>query len=290
MKTDITIWSEGVRLSGNMFKPDDLDAGERRPALLLCHGWGGPKEHLNNTYAQTFVAAGFIVMTFDYRGWFTSDARLVSTQAQPEPDENGEMTVKVRAIRDVVDPLDQIQDIKACLDYLSTEESVDADRLGIWGTSFGGGHVIMMAAIDPRIKCMVSQVGPARLVDLDVDAAATAMLRQRASDKAHGIDALVPPFEGAHESLVGLPDMAKFMQYDPLGQAHRITAPSLFLDQAGEELMDPDASYPRVLEAMNVNVDTAHHRFPGKHYDIYDKNYQEGAAMAQDWFVKYLKP
>ena len=106
MKSDITIWSEGVRVAGNLHKPADLELGERRAVILLCHGWGGTKEHLNQTYAPFFAKAGFLVMTFDYRGWFESDARLVSIDEQPAPDANGELSVRVRAIRDVVDPLD----------------------------------------------------------------------------------------------------------------------------------------------------------------------------------------
>lgn len=289
MKTDITIWSEGVRLSGTMFKPDSLRAGEKRPALLLCHGWGGPMEHLNNTYAPYFCAAGFIVMTFDYRGWFTSDARLVSTDEQPAPNDNGEMTLRVRAIRDVVDPFDQLQDITACLDYLCGEDGVDPDRIGIWGSSYGGGHVVMVAGIDPRVKCMVSQVGAVGGA-LDDAAPEGTDFQQRATDKARGVSPIMPITDDAHESLVGHPDWAKMFRYNPIRHAHEISAPSLFIDQAGEELFDRAEQYPRVLEAMNDDVPSAHHTFEGPHYDVYDKNYQEGAAMARDWFSKYLKP
>lgn len=289
MKTDITIWSEGVRLSGNMFKPDDLAADEKRPAILMCHGWGGPKEHLNNTYAPFFCAAGFIVMTFDYRGWFTSDARLVSIDPQGDPVEGGELSIKTRTIRDVVDPFDQIMDITACLDYLTGEEGVDADRIGIWGSSYGGGHVVMAAASDTRIKCMVSQVGAVGGSALEEAAPEAENFQQRATDKARGIDPIMPPVEGAHESLVGHPDWAKMQNYNPIRIAHEITAPSLFIDQAGEELFDRTQQYPLVLKAMNAKVPTAHHTFEGTHYDVYDKNYKEGAAMARDWFAKHLK-
>lgn len=289
MKTDITIWSEGVRLAGNLFKPDDLATDERRPAILLCHGWGGPKEHLNNTYAPFLCEAGFIVMTFDYRGWFESDARLVSMDAQLKPDENGEMTVRVKAIRDVVDPFDQIQDITACLDFLTGETSVDTDHIGIWGSSYGGGHVVMVAGTDPRVKCMVSQVGAVGGAALDTSATGDDPLEQRSVQKARGNDPIMPPAEGAHESLVGHPDWAKMTRYNPILQAHRITAPSLFIDQEGEELMDRAEQYPRVLEAMDPQVPTSYHTFPGPHYDVYDKNYKESAVMARDWFEKYLK-
>ena len=43
----ITIWSDGVRLAGDLWLPDGLEKGEKRPAMLLAHGWGGTKAHLN---------------------------------------------------------------------------------------------------------------------------------------------------------------------------------------------------------------------------------------------------
>ncbi len=53
----MTLWSEGSRLAAEVFKP--LEAGGARPAILLCHGWGGLKEHLAESYPKPFAAAGF---------------------------------------------------------------------------------------------------------------------------------------------------------------------------------------------------------------------------------------
>lgn len=78
MKKEVTIWREGTRMAGDLFVPDDLHEGEKRPAILLCHGWAGPKSHLGATYAPYFCKGGFVCLTFDYRGWFESDARAVA--------------------------------------------------------------------------------------------------------------------------------------------------------------------------------------------------------------------
>ena len=56
--TPITIWSDGVRLAGDLWKPDGLAADERRPAVLMVHGWGGTKSHLNQAYAPRFADMG----------------------------------------------------------------------------------------------------------------------------------------------------------------------------------------------------------------------------------------
>jgi uncharacterized protein len=281
MKNAVTIWSEGARISGDLWVPDDTKEGQRRPTILLCHGWGGPKEHLNNTYAPFFMAAGFICLTFDYRGWFTSDARLVCEDPQPESDEDGFMSLKVRAVREVVDPFDQYQDIISCLDFLQGEETVDTDRIGIWGSSYGWGHAIYVAGSDTRVRCMVAQVGGPFLGDQFND-----MADVRAMEKARGVYGALPPSVDAHETLAGKPDYARMSRYR--ADVDNINIPSLLIDQADEELFDRATQLPVLYDLLKDKVPTAYHTFPGKHYDIYEKNYQQGSKLARDWFQAHL--
>jgi dienelactone hydrolase len=155
----VEIWSDGTRLAGNLFYPKDRKEGEKLPAIVLCHGWGGTKEHLNRAYAPQFAEEGYFVLSFDYRGWGESDSRLVVASKMPAPDENGEVTVTAQAIRELVDPFDQQDDIDAAISFIEGEPGVDRNRIGLWGTSFGGGHVVWRAAHDDRVKCITAQVG-----------------------------------------------------------------------------------------------------------------------------------
>ena len=180
----IHIWSDGTRMAGDLWLPAGFGEGHDKPAILLTHGWGGTRDHLNNTYAPKFAEAGFVVLTFDYRGWADSHSRLVIIGEQPEPDVNGEVTVRARAIREVVDPKDQLRDITSALDYLSGEPGIDPDRIGIWGTSYSGGHVIHVGARDDRVAAIVSQVGYQGVGGWSPEARRHA--RQRAIDKARG--------------------------------------------------------------------------------------------------------
>ena len=148
--TPVAIWSQGTRIAAQVWRvkgarPDDTT---KRPAILLAHGWGGLRKHLDITYAPKFAAAGFVVLSFDYRGWGESEGRLVAVDELPEPDESGHVTVKTRVIREVVDPWDQLEDLRAALAVLKSEPDVDPKRIGIWGTSYGGGHAVTLAATE----------------------------------------------------------------------------------------------------------------------------------------------
>ena len=80
----VDIWSDGTRLSGDLSYLKGLQSGDKQPAVILCHGWGGLRSHLNQAYAPEFAKAGYVVLTFDYRGWGDSDSRMVIKEKMPE--------------------------------------------------------------------------------------------------------------------------------------------------------------------------------------------------------------
>jgi hypothetical protein len=55
-------------------------------------------------------------------------------------------------------PGSQIADYRHMISFAETRPEIDADRIGIWGTSYAGGHVLVVGATDPRVKCVVSQL------------------------------------------------------------------------------------------------------------------------------------
>jgi len=132
----VDFYSEGTRLAGDLFLPDDLAPGEKRAGILLCHGYTGVRNLYLPDTARALNKAGYVVLTFDYKGWGDSDGP------------------KAR-----LSPYGRVIDSQAALTFLGAQPMVDADRLGIYGTSYGGATVVWMAAVDPRVKCVVSVVG-----------------------------------------------------------------------------------------------------------------------------------
>ena len=98
-RTSVNFWSDGTRLAGDVFKPKDMSDGDTLPAIVLCHGWGGTKAHLNRQIAPGFAAAGYVVLAFDYRGWGESNSRLILKGKMPKPDDDGNITVTVTAVQ-----------------------------------------------------------------------------------------------------------------------------------------------------------------------------------------------
>jgi len=281
----IDIWSDGTRMSGDLWLPDGFSKDMPRPAILMTHGWGGTREHLNDAYAGKFSEAGFVVLTFDYRGWADSDSRLVILGKQPDISKDGEVTVHARAIREVVDPFDQVRDITSALDFLSGESGVDVNRIGLWGTSYSGGHVIFVGAQDPRIAAIVSQVG---YQGVGLTRERRLFARQRAIDKARGKIDPIPQGIDAFPNLRGTPDLAKMVDYRPIDWAGRIRVPTLIIDVEDEELFDRTKNGRAAFELISKNTQADYRLFPGKHYDIYYKHSSATTVLAIEWFEAYL--
>jgi len=135
-REDVAFYSEGCRLSGHLYLPDDRKEGERRPAVVLAHGFTGVKELSLPEYAARFAAEGWVALTFDYRGFGTSEGQRGRLLA-----------------------LEQVEDIRNAVTYVRTRSEVDPDRIGLWGTSYGCGLVVYAAALDERVKAVVAQIG-----------------------------------------------------------------------------------------------------------------------------------
>lgn len=124
---------DGVILRGWLYKPE---GGGQRPAITMAHGFAAVKEHGLDNFARAFAAAGFVVLVHDHRNFGASDGTP----------------------RNDIDPWRQIADWRRAITFLEMQPEVDPTRIGIWGTSFAGGHAIVLGATDRRIRCVVSQV------------------------------------------------------------------------------------------------------------------------------------
>lgn len=135
MQKNVEFYSEGSLLKGILTLPGDFTEEKQYPALILCHGFAGFKEMLLPPFAQRFSESGFVVLTFDYRGFGESEG------------DRGKLS-----------PREQIVDIRNALTYLCSLNYVDSNRVGLWGTSYGGANTIVTSSMDKRVKCLAVQL------------------------------------------------------------------------------------------------------------------------------------
>ncbi|WP_232679909.1 alpha/beta hydrolase [Nocardioides sp. R-C-SC26] len=134
-RADITFGSGDTFCAGWHYTPDGADADDLRPIVVMAHGLGGVKEERLDAFAERFTAAGYACLVFDYRNFGASGGRP----------------------RQVLDIQSQLADWRAAVSYARSLRGADPDRVVVWGTSFGGGHVIVTAADDHRVVAAISQ-------------------------------------------------------------------------------------------------------------------------------------
>lgn len=163
-KRTVNIWSDGTRMAAHLYLPQNRKPDDKLPAIVLCAGTGGTKENTGGRLGPILAQHGYIALAFDYRGWGGSDSRLMSVEPQPKPEAQPnpggqhEMTIKVKALRGQMSYAEQTEDIRAAISFIVGEPGVDAARIGLWGTSYGGGLVTWVAGNDLRVKCLAAQV------------------------------------------------------------------------------------------------------------------------------------
>jgi uncharacterized protein len=133
----IKIPSKGEELDAWVYPAAGVQEGQKAPAILMAHGLGGIKLMRLDAFSEKFSQAGFVTIAFDYRFFGDSSG---------EP-------------RGLIDITKQQEDWDSAFDYVRTQMlEVDPDRIGLFGTSFSGGHVIQQAAKHGnQVKATVSQ-------------------------------------------------------------------------------------------------------------------------------------
>jgi dipeptidyl aminopeptidase/acylaminoacyl peptidase len=294
LRKQVIIWSDGTRMAGDVYVPKGLKPRERLPAIVFAHGTGGVKKMAwSIRLAVAFARRGYVFLNFDYRGWGESESKLMMLEEMPPPDANSEVTVKARAIRWQMDFGDQITDIRNAIAFVSGEPNVDYHRVGVFGTSYGGGLATWIAAEDPRVKCAVAQVpGMGGQRTHGTYRHAYTLMAQQARGEAEPI-----PFKSGAPggTMASYSHMrynpAKNIVYDVFQAAEKLTVPIYIIDAGKEELMDITQQGGRVAEILKRNgTPHKYEVIEGMgHYGIYGK-YQEQITKAElDWFDKHLK-
>jgi fermentation-respiration switch protein FrsA (DUF1100 family) len=283
----------GVTLGGWLYLPDGSGP---HAAITMAHGYAGVKEHGLERFAQAFADDGFIVLVHDHRGFGSSGG-------EPRQD---------------VDPWRQVADWRRAITFLESRPEVDPGRIGLWGTSYAGGHAIVLGATDRRLRAVVAQVptisgfeqglrrvppdGVAALEEafsederaqaggeapryqavVDANPAAPASYRSR-----EAIDFYLQPLpHGAWENKVTMRSTRAARMYEPGIWAGRVSpTPLLMVVALNDTITVTDlalTAYERALEPKRLQL------IDGGHFDAYLTSFAEASEAALGWFREHL--
>ena len=297
-RRDIEFDAEGVTLRGWFYPADG--PGASAATVVLAHGFSAVKEMYLDDVAAVFAAAGLNALVFDNRNFGASDG---------EP-------------RQEIDPWAQVRDYRHAITYATTLAEVDSNRIGIWGSSYSGGHVLVVAAVDRRVKAVVSQVpmisghdNVRALVRADFIAGFREMFDADRLARFQGQPpAMVPVVAEDPLAPSALPtadswqwftetgqsrapswknectlrSVEMFTEYEPITYLPYISpTPLLMLPAIGDHLTPSElaiAAFDTAHEPKKLQI------LPGGHFDAYVKGASVSQGAARDWFVQHLAP
>lgn len=289
-RSDVTFQSAGTRCAAWLYRPAE-DGGGPTPCVVLGHGFSAVRDQRLDAYAERFAAAGLTALVFDYRHFGDSEG---------EP-------------RQLLDIGRQLDDWRAAIAYARTLDGVDPARIAIWGSSFGGGHVMTLAARDPSLAAAVAQVtfadglmtlssmGIGQMLSLTLEALRdqVAALRGRpphmiaavgppgstsvmnTPDAEPGMRALAPP-DSTWRNEVAARIALHTASYRPGRSAGKIRCPILFCIGDDDVVTPPKLALKAAERAPRAEVK----RYPIGHFDIYVGEWFERAVADQTDFLE----
>jgi uncharacterized protein len=297
-RRDIEFNSEGVILRGWFYAAEGVAVAA--PTIVLAHGFSAVKEMYLDRYAEVFAANGMNALVFDNRNFGDSDGTP----------------------RQEIDPWAQVRDYRTAITYAITLPETDRNRIGVWGSSYSGGHVLVVAAIDRRVKAVVSQVplisgyhNVRALVRSDfIDIFREQFDADRLSRFQGNPPAMVPVVaeDPMAPSALPTPDSWQWFtetaalrapnwrnevtlrtvealgEYNPVDYIDQISPTPLLLLPAHNDVLTPTrfaiAAYERALQPKKLEI------LPGGHFDAYVKGFEASSQPAVDWFRTHLAP
>ncbi|EKS6740658.1 alpha/beta fold hydrolase [Enterobacter ludwigii] len=267
------------------------DRSEKKPVVILCHGFCGIQDILLPLYAEAFVQAGYAAITFDYRGFGKSGG------------ERGRLS-----------PSLQIEDICTVIDWAENYPDIDGQRIALWGTSLGACHVFAATVERPQVKCLLSQMGFAdgeiivtrKMNDTQKDVFIATLEKMVEKREQHGKEMFVTITKvlGDEESIaffeankykypqmdIKIPFLTVYetLRYKPYLNAEKVCCPTLVVI-AGEDTVNDPKQGIALFESVKSQEKSLYIEQGAKHYDLYNGEHFNNVIKQQiSWLIKYM--
>ncbi|GAA4283664.1 alpha/beta hydrolase [Brevibacterium daeguense] len=295
-RRDIEFTSEGTTLRGWFYPADN--ANGKLPTVVMAHGFSAVKEMYLDRYAEHFAANGLNVLVHDNKSFGDSDGLP----------------------RQEIDPWLQVRGYRDAITYACTMEETDPSRIGVWGSSFSGGHAIVLGAIDSRVKAVVSQVplingyeNLRALVRPDFIDGLRASFDEDRLNRFRGEEPVMVPVvdeDPLASSALPTPDSYEWFtktgetrapnwrnevtqrsleylsEYIPESFIDKVSPTPLLLMPAENDVLAPTrfaiAAYEKAFEPKKMII------LPGGHFDAYVDAFELSSGEALAWFQNQL--
>lgn len=284
MRQEIRFPGDVAELAAWLYLPEGPGP---HPAVVMAHGFSAVKEMGLDAYARVFCEAGLAVIVHDHPNFGASGG---------EP-------------RLHADPWLQTRGYRHAITYAQTRAEIDPARIGVWGTSFSGGHALVVAAIDRRVKCVVATVpvvsGKA-IFDHAVPPSEMAAQLEKfyaerraiaggaaptyvpvAREGTETYDWIIPASEGTTwENRQTVLSQEGLFEYEPRGFIRRISPTPLLMIVGSHDFRAVTTAqlqaYEEALEPKKLLL------IESGHYDTYGRRFKEASESSRDWFVEHL--
>jgi dienelactone hydrolase len=270
-RTDIAFEAEGgVTLRGWLYVP--TGGTGPYPAITMAHGYAGVKEHGLERFAEKFASNGFVVLLHDHRNFGASDGT-------PRQD---------------IDPWRQVADWRRAISFLEHQDDVDAKRIGLWGTSYSGGHALVLGATERRLRAVVAQV-------------------PTISGFEQGLRRIPPDAVAAIEDAFAADERAQARGAPPRRQTIVSADPAIPASYRAKDAIEfylqpvPDGAWENSVTVRSTRAARMYEpgtwiarvsptpllmivlvTIPGGHFDPYITRFDQSSAAALDWFKEHL--
>ncbi len=297
MRKDIEFQTgDGVTLRGWHYVPDGVTGPV--PTVVMSHGFSAVKEMYLDKYAEAFAAVSIGSIVYDNRNFGASEGLP----------------------RQEIDPWKQVSDYRDAITFAETLNEVRNDAIGIFGSSYSGGHVLTVGAIDSRVKAVVSQVPLAsghrnarRILRADKISAFQDMFNEDRRARARGEAPMMVPvvdenpdapsalptpdsyqwFTKGHQERapswkneVTLRSVEMFTEYEPIAYMPFISpTPLLMIVALGDHLTIAGLALEAYEKALHPKKLVT---LPGGHFDAYIDDFHASAGPASEWFKTHL--
>jgi fermentation-respiration switch protein FrsA (DUF1100 family) len=279
-RIDIEFPSEGATLRGWLYESGESPA----PGIVMAHGLSAVKEMYLDEYASAFAEAGFTTLVYDHLGFGASDG---------EPRQSPSPKLQQQGYRDAIS-------------WLAARPTVDSSRIGIWGSSFSGGHVITLCADDLPIVAGVAQVPYLAEGGPELSTALIELIGERAADPRATVPATTETpdgvgvmfHDGSHHFFTSTAEerapawrdellVAGILElggWRPIDDVMNSNVPLLVIAAIDDTLTPPSPLLdldprPDLLEIVEVS---------GNHFGVYTDEFEVSSGAAISFFQRHL--